>query len=338
MTIHQNYSLKNLNTFGINVFAKYFSRCEDDEHLLQVLDFTHKNKLTSLVLGGGSNILFTQNFGGIVFQYLRNEIREVEKKNDSIILEVSAGKNWDELVAFCASKNYGGIENLSLIPGTVGAAPIQNIGAYGQEFSDVFTSLKGVFVDSNEVFEMSSADCKLGYRNSIFKNELQNKVVITAVTIELTTQPKLNINYGDLKDALQNFSGDDYTVKDVREAVIRIRKSKLPDPADIGNAGSFFKNPEVGNDLFDSLKKNFQDLKFFRINSSMYKIPAAWLIEKCGLKGYRAGNVGVHQNQPLVIVNFGNAEPEEILSLKNKIQNEVYDKFNIRLEEEVNII
>lgn len=305
---------------------------------MQVLDFIHKEKLTHLVLGGGSNILFAQNFGGFVFQYSKNEIREAERKDDSVILEVGAGKNWDELVAFCVSKNYGGIENLSLIPGTVGAAPIQNIGAYGQEFADVLLSVKGVFVDSKEIFEISNADCNLGYRNSIFKNELKNKVVITAVTIKLTTQTKLNINYGNLKDELQNISGNDSSIKDVREAVIRIRKSKLPDPAEIGNAGSFFKNPEVENDLFHQLKKEFDDLKFFPTNSGKYKIPAAWLIEKCGLKGYRSGNVGVHQSQPLVVVNFGNAEPEEILSLKTKIQKEVHNKFNIHLDEEVNII
>lgn len=338
MNILKNYSLKPHNTFQLDVSADYFASCNDDAELLEILNFIRDKKLKHLIIGGGSNILLTKDFDGIVIEYKNSFVKITERKDDYVLLEIGAGKVWDELVQFCVENNFGGIENLSLIPGNVGAAPIQNIGAYGQEVSNTLLFVNGFFLHNSEKFSLSKEECRLGYRDSIFKNELKNRVIITSVVFILSTKPKLNLSYGNLAEELNKTKKNEFTIQDVRDTVIKIRKNKLPDPKIIGNAGSFFKNPTLDESHFHSLKREFPEIKFFKSEENKYKIPAAWLIEQCGLKGYREGRVGIHDRQPLVIVNYGGAIASEILSLKNKVQKEVFEKFQIHLEEEVNII
>lgn len=338
MKISNDFSLKPFNTFRVDVLSKYFTVCESDEDLLETFDFIRKKKLEHLVIGEGSNILFTKNFDGLVFEYANESLREIKSDETKIRLEVGAGKNWDQFVDYCTKNNFGGVENLSLIPGKVGAAPVQNIGAYGQELADVLVCVNGFFIHTSEKFSFSKDECKLGYRNSIFKTALKNKVVITSIQVELSKQPTLNLSYGNLTEEISKQNLSDVTIQNVRNVVIQIRKSKLPDPDIIGNAGSFFKNPEIDEVHFNSLIEKFGDLKYFRLATNKYKVPAAWLIEKCELKGMRIGNAGTHDKQPLVIINYGNASPDEILSVKNKIQKDVFEKFQIHLEAEVNIV
>ena len=290
------------------------------------------------MLGGGSNILFKNN---IVKPIIKIEIRgiEIEKENDNeIFISVGAGENWSDFVDWCVKRDYGGIENLSLIPGNVGSAPIQNIGAYGVELESVFYSCNAISIDEKQLKKFTNEDCQFSYRNSIFKEKLKNKYIITNVVFRLTKlNHKLNISYKPLKELLQKENISKPTIKNISDLVKQIRQSKLPDPKVIGNCGSFFKNPIVSRKKFESLKLKHSLIPYYLINEGEYKIPAAWLIEKCGFKGIIDGKTGTHKNHSLVIINQGGATGKEIYNFSQKIKKSVLKKFNILLEEEVNI-
>lgn len=334
--IRTDFSLKRFNTFGIDVKANRFADIFRESDIIEIRKQTASNEQI-LFLGSGSNILFTKNFNGVV---IKNSIKGIEEKEfgeDEIIISAGGGTEWNDLVNYAASKNYWGIENLALIPGTVGAAPIQNIGAYGAELKDVFHSLEGYNFDSGEKIVFTKDECEFKYRWSIFKGELRNKFLIAKVNFVLNKKPSPNLTYGALRDELNRVSNSELTPLLISETVSKIRRNKLPDPAKIGNAGSFFKNPKVKNEKFAELQNQFHNIPKFESEQDGVKIPAAWLIEKCGFKGKRIGNVGTHKNQPLVIINFGETSGRRIQEFSVLVQKAVYEKFNILLDHEVNI-
>jgi len=335
--LYEQVSLKNYNSFGIDVNARRFVTFSSEEDIPQLLD-SLRGEDNKFVLGGGSNILFTSDYDGTVIKNDIKGIREKQINENEILLSIGAGEIWDEVVDYTVQKNYYGIENLSLIPGNTGAAPIQNIGAYGVELKDVFYSLEGYDIESGEKRIFNLDECKFGYRDSIFKNELKGKIIITKVNLKLSKKGKLNTNYISMKNYLIENNFTTPTLSQIREAVINIRNSKLPDPKKLGNAGSFFKNPIVTKKEYDELNQKYSTLSYFISEDGLYKISAGWLIEKCGLKGFRVGNVGTHVNQALVIVNYGGANGEEILKFVENIQTKVFNEFGILLEPEVNII
>jgi UDP-N-acetylmuramate dehydrogenase len=338
MLLNKNHSLKNLNTFGVDVNAKLFAEIFSEDELREILsDIKHKSE-RKLILGGGSNILFTKNFDGLIIKLFATNIQIVEEDKDFVLVEAGAGVIWDDLVKYSVERNFGGIENLTLIPGTVGAAPIQNIGAYGQELADSFVSLNGVFIDSAEPKTFNKNECRFSYRSSIFKEELKNNFVVTSVQLNLQKNPKPNLTYKALSDYLAKNGIVNPTIEDISIAVASIRRSKLPDPVQVGNAGSFFKNPVVNEDSFRKLKAEYSDIVSFPSESGQIKISAGWLIEKCGWKGKRFGDVGTSPDHALIICNFGNATGLEILEFAMRIKEEVLNKFGIKLEEEVNIL
>ncbi len=338
MLLNKNHSLKNLNTFGVDVKAKLFAEIFSEDELREILsDIKHKPE-RKLILGGGSNILFTRDFDGLIIKLSAKNIQIVEENSDSVLIKADAGVIWDDLVKYCVEKNISGIENLTLIPGTVGAAPIQNIGAYGQELADTFVSLNGVFIDFAETKTFNKNECRFSYRSSIFKEELKSNFVVTSVKLNLQKNPKSNLTYKALSDYLAKNGIVNPTIKDVSIAVAKIRRSKLPDPVQIGNAGSFFKNPVISEDSFRKLSAENSDIVSFRSESGQTKISAGWLIEKCGWKGKRVGDVGTSPDHALIICNFGNAAGSEILGFAMRIKEEVANKFRIKLEEEVNIL
>ena len=333
MKINKEASLKKFNTFNVSETANFIYEVEEISELKGILSDS-KGKI--LILGGGSNILFTKRFEGTIINLKNKGIKVISENKDSILVEVCAGENWNDFVIWAVEKNYGGIENLSLIPGNVGAAPIQNIGAYGVELKDIFYSCSGIELDSLKEFEMNKSECKFSYRNSIFKNELKDKVVITSIKLNLTKDNHhFNIAYKDLKE---NLSNSELSLKVISDEVIKIRQSKLPDHKSVGNCGSFFKNPIVSLSKLKKIKAVYPNLPSFKIDSNNYKIPAAWLIEKSGFKERGNKNVGVYENQPLVIINHGSATGKEILDFANEIKETIYNNFNIQLEEEVLII
>lgn len=342
MNIQENFSLKKYNTFGIDATAKYFTGFNSVDELEECFNFnkpvTRNPQPSTLILGGGSNILFTKNFDGLV---LKNELKGVELvKEDAeyVYLKAGAGENWHQFVQYCIQKNVAGAENLSLIPGNVGASPMQNIGAYGVEIKDVFYSLEAFHIHDKKLVTFSLEDCEFGYRESVFKGKYKNQFVITAVTYRLNKQPVFNISYGAIQQELDIMGVKELSIANISAAVIRIRSSKLPDPAVIGNAGSFFKNPEIDNDIFTSLKNDFPSIVGYDLNNRKTKLAAGWLIEQCGWKGYRKGDAGCHSKQALVLVNYGNAKGEEIYNLSTDIINSVKEKFGVELHREVNII
>ena len=333
MKINKEASLKKFNTFNVSETANFIYEVEEISELKGILS-DRKGKI--LILGGGSNILFTKRFEGTIINLKNKGIKVISENKDSILVEVCAGENWNDFVIWAVENNYGGIENLSLIPGNVGAAPIQNIGAYGVELKDIFYSCSGIELDSLKEFEMNKSECKFSYRNSIFKNELKDKVVITSIKLNLTKDNHhFNIAYKDLKE---NLSNSELSLKVISDEVIKIRQSKLPDHKSFGNCGSFFKNPIVSLSKLKKIKAVYPNLPSFKIDSNNYKIPAAWLIEKSGFKERGNKNVGVYENQPLVIINHGRATGKEILDFANEIKETIYNNFNIQLEEEVLII
>ena len=333
MKINKEASLKKFNTFNVSETANFIYEVEEISELKGILSDS-KGKI--LILGGGSNILFTKRFEGTIINLKNKGIKIISENKDSILVEVCAGENWNDFVIWAVEKNYGGIENLSLIPGNVGAAPIQNIGAYGVELKDIFYSCSGIELDSLKEFEMNKSECKFSYRNSIFKNELKDKVVITSIKLNLTKDNHhFNIAYKDLKE---NLSNSELSLKVISDEVIKIRQSKLPDHKSVGNCGSFFKNPIVSLSKLKKIKAVYPNLPSFKIDSNNYKIPAAWLIEKSGFKERGNKNVGVYEDQPLVIINHGSATGKEILDFANEIKETIYNNFNIQLEEEVLII
>jgi UDP-N-acetylmuramate dehydrogenase len=290
-----------------------------------------------LILGGGSNILFTKDFDGLVIKSSLSEKKIIEETTEHVLLEAASGEEWHSLVLFCIERNWGGLENLSLIPGLVGAAPIQNIGAYGVEMKDTCEYVEAIELSNGKIHRFPNEDCRFDYRDSIFKNEWKNKFLITAAAFRLSKHPKLNLKYGDVKHTLQEMRINIPTIRDVSNAVIKIRTSKLPDPKVIPNAGSFFKNPSVSNAFVKSLLKKYPLMPNHPQRSTV-KIPAGWLVEQCGWKGKRFGDAGVHERQALVLVNYGNATGEEILQLSKKIRQSVLEKFGIELQTEVNIV
>jgi UDP-N-acetylmuramate dehydrogenase len=338
MIIRENYNLKSLNTFGINVDAKCFTEVASLEDIIEVSDYIPEKKLPLLVLGGGSNILFTKDFDGLIIKINLQGIELISEDAEFYYVKVQAGENWDEFVKYCVDMNYAGAENLSLIPGNVGASPIQNIGAYGSEMKDIFEELEMFDFGEGIIRKMRTEDCRFEYRNSIFKNELKGKVIILSVTFRLNKFPLFKTEYGAIKDELTKMGVERPSIQTIRNAVINIRRSKLPDPDEIGNAGSFFKNPTVSNKFHEELKSRFPKLVSFPQPGGTYKLAAGWLIEQCGWKGKRVGDAGVHEKQALVIVNYGNANGKEILELTGEIKKSVLEHFGVDLETEVNII
>ena len=337
--MQENISLKPYNTFGVDVKSKYFAEVRSLEELIETLKFSNSIKLPLLFLGGGSNILLTKDFEGLAIQLNLKGITEEIINENEVLVTAKAGENWHQFVMFCLDKNYGGLENLSLIPGNVGTSPMQNIGAYGTEIKDVFESCKVLNLETLEIEVFNLEKCRFGYRDSIFKQEGKGKYVILEVTFRLTrTDHKIDVEYGAIKSELENLGITNPTIKDVSKAVINIRQSKLPDPKVIGNAGSFFKNPTIPLSQFESLKQKFENIPGFP-NGDSVKVPAGWLIEQAGWKGKQIGNVASHKLQALVIINAtGNATGKEIFDFSTEIINSVKEKFGIELEREVNII
>ncbi|MEO7959936.1 MAG: UDP-N-acetylmuramate dehydrogenase [Ginsengibacter sp.] len=332
-----NVSLINYNTFHINALAKLFTNFCSAAELIQILGSMPDNSRL-LVIGGGSNILLTEDFDGLV---LKNEIPGIEIVSEDekfIYVKAGAGVNWHHLVMYCVENNFGGVENLSLIPGNVGASPMQNIGAYGVEIKDVFHRLEAIRLADKKAIAFSTEDCEFGYRESVFKKKFKGQFIICNVTYKLRKTPILNTSYGAINAELKKFSGKDLSIKVVSDAVINIRQSKLPDPSELGNAGSFFKNPEVNKSDLEKLKKLAPDVPFFSIDENKYKVPAGWLIEQCGWKGFRKGDAGCYEKQALVLVNYGGASGKEIFELSEVILQSVFAKFQIHLEREINVI
>ncbi|MCU0406924.1 MAG: UDP-N-acetylmuramate dehydrogenase [Ignavibacteriaceae bacterium] len=335
--LHKNHSLKKLNTFGVEAKAKLFAEVFSLDELINLLTDEKVDREKILVLGNGSNILFTKDFDGLVIKLSSSDIKIIDETTNTVLIEADAGVIWNDLVKFCVDRNFGGIENLTLIPGTVGAAPIQNIGAYGHELADSFDSLNGIFIKSGDRKTFSKSECRFAYRSSIFKEEFKNKFIISSVRLKVSKSSKPNTSYKGLSDYLSKKEIANPTIKDVSDAVTEIRRSKLPDPAKIGNAGSFFKNPVLSENSFRSLKAEYPDIIKFSSDSGQIKISAGWLIEKCGWRGKRTGDVGTSPDHALIICNFGNATGAEILEFAMRIKEEVANKFGIKLEEEVNI-
>ncbi|MCU7618053.1 UDP-N-acetylmuramate dehydrogenase [Chryseobacterium sp. PBS4-4] len=337
--MQENFSLKAYNTFGVNAKARYFTEVNSVEELIENLKLSNSQTLPLLFLGGGSNVLFTKDFEGLVIQLNLKGISEEMINENEVLVTANAGENWHEFVQFCLNKNYGGLENLSLIPGNVGTSPMQNIGAYGTEIKDVFVSCKVLNLETLEVEEFDLNKCRFGYRDSIFKQEGKGKYVILEVTFRLTRENHIiKTEYGAIKTELENLGIQNPTIQDVSKAVINIRQSKLPDPKIIGNAGSFFKNPTIPLAQFEDLKLKFENIQGYP-NGDFVKVPAGWLIEQCGWKGKQIGNVASHQLQSLVIINAtGNATGKEIFDFSTMIIDSVKEKFGIELEREVNMI
>jgi UDP-N-acetylmuramate dehydrogenase len=339
--IQENISLKPYNSFGIQVIAQYFSEFNATDFLQSLLETIKKKSEfptnSILVLGGGSNILFTKNFEGFVLKNNLKGIELVAEDDEFYFVKAYAGENWHQFVLHCLQNNWAGVENLSLIPGNVGASPMQNIGAYGVELKDVFYALEALNIDENKIYSFSKSDCEFGYRESVFKNKFKNQFIILSVTFKLRKKGELNISYGAIEHELQNLQIKNATIKDVSKAVINIRNSKLPNPSNMGNAGSFFKNPSITKQQFLNLKNKFPFISGYENTDGTFKIPAGWLIEQCGWKGYRKNNVGCYEKQALVLVNYGNASGLEIFKLSEEIINSVKKKFNIILTREVNI-
>lgn len=336
MQLQENISLQPYNTFGIDVAAEYFLQLTD-KNLIPEIAADNMLPEEKHIIGGGSNILLTQDVEGLTIHNCLKGIEQIKEDEEHVWLKVASGEVWHELVMYAISHNLAGIENLALIPGTVGAAPMQNIGAYGVEVKEVIDSVTAWHWDEQRYTTYNNEQCRFGYRDSIFKHELKNKVFITEVIFRLNIQPKLNTSYGAIGQELERMGVVNPTIKNIADAVIAIRSSKLPDPKKIGNAGSFFKNPTIGKEQFETLQKEYPELPSYPVDSNTVKVPAGWLIEQCGLKGHKAGNTGVHEKQALVIVNFGGATGEEIWELSEDVLQAVYDKFGITLEREVQV-
>ena len=337
MHIEEYKSLKPYNTFSIDCGARYFVSIQSINDLKKVLQSKIHSKI--FILGGGSNMLLTQDIDALIIHINLKGIEIISENKHTISLKVMAGENWHDFVKHCINQNYGGLENLSLIPGNVGTAPIQNIGAYGVELEDVFNSCNTISLNNHSEKQFTKEECKFGYRNSIFKNEEKGKFIITSVIFNLTkTNHNISIGYGAIKEQLNNLQIENPTLKEISDAVIQIRNSKLPDPKKLGNCGSFFKNPIINDVEFKQFHNNYPQVPYYKISNSEYKIPAGWLIEQSGFKGKRIGDAGVHKKQALVLVNYGNATGKEIVSLSKKIQTKVKEDFGISMTPEVNII
>ncbi|MBK8496991.1 MAG: UDP-N-acetylmuramate dehydrogenase [Chitinophagaceae bacterium] len=347
MVLQKNISIKPYNTFGINVYANLFATFNSVDELSELLEFnqpqTTNRKPQTLILGGGSNILFTNNFDGLVLKNEIKFIKEIKEDEHHIYVQVGAGENWHQFVLHCIKKGWAGVENLSLIPGNVGASPMQNIGAYGVELKDVFYSLEAWHIHDKKMLNFTLNDCEFGYRDSVFKRKYKDQFVITDVTFRLNRIPEYHISYGAIGQELEKMGVKGLSLQAVSQAIINIRSSKLPDPAVIGNAGSFFKNPEISSSQFAVLSSQFPGIVGYDLPNGNVKLAAGWLIEQCGpengtsWKGFRRGDAGCHDKQALVLVNYGNALGSEIYNLSEEILLSVKEKFGVSLEREVNI-
>lgn len=337
MDILTHYPLKNHNTFGISAFAKKFISVSTTAQLAQVLQENKHKKL--FILGGGSNMLLTQNIDALVLHINLKGIEVISQQDNMVHVKAMAGENWHEFVQYCIEHNFGGLENLSLIPGNVGTTPIQNIGAYGTEIKDTMISCEALDIATQQITTFTNAECEFGYRESVFKGRLKDKYIITSVTFGLTAaNHNINVSYGDIAAQLTAKGITVPTIKDVGAAVTAIRQSKLPDPKEIGNSGSFFKNPIISTEAFNKVYIQHPQMPHYIVNDMQVKVPAGWLIEQCGFKGSRYGDAGVHERQALVLVNYGDATGQELLELSKKIQATVFETFGIAIEAEVNII
>lgn len=334
-----NISLQPFNTFGMAATARWFSRFDSTDQLEEQLEWYHAQAtMPLLVLGGGSNILLTKNFDGLV---LRNELRgitELHEDANNVYVKAGAGENWHQFVQYCIDRHWAGLENLSLIPGNVGASPMQNIGAYGVELEDVFHSLEAWHIGDKKIVTFTASDCAFGYRESVFKHTYRGQFIILSVTYRLNKTPRFHTGYGAIEQELERMQVKDLSIRAIADAVIRIRRSKLPDPAETGNAGSFFKNPSVPALVFEQLKEKFPAIVGYPNADGSVKLAAGWLIEQCGWKGVRRGDAGCHDRQALVLVNFGKATGKEIYALSEEILQSVKAKFGVQLEREVNIV
>ncbi len=337
MNIQSHFSLKKYNTFGIDAYAKKFVAVHSVSELTAVLN---QNQNTNLfILGGGSNMLLTQDIDALVIHVDLKGKKIIQENDDFVWVESQAGENWHEFVVWTINQDFGGLENMSLIPGNVGTTPVQNIGAYGAEIKDTFAYCHAINIQNQDVKTFTNEECKFGYRESIFKNEIKNQYVITTVVFKLTKKNhKINTSYGDIIGELSKKKITNPTLKEVSNAVIAIRQSKLPDPKELGNSGSFFKNPIVLKTDFEEIHLRFPEMKFYEISDTEVKVPAGWLIEQAGFKGKRFGDAGVHKNQALVLVNYGNATGKEVVNVAKDIQDTVFKLFGIFIEAEVNII
>ncbi len=337
LQIRENVSLKNFNTFGVEATASYFVEINHEDELTELFLDSKWLTFPRLVLGGGSNVLFTKNFEGLV---IKMNIRGIEHRisHEEVYVEAGAGESWNELVNYCVAHGFAGMENLSLIPGSVGASPVQNIGAYGVELKDVFESCQAFEISSQHKKSFVKEACGFGYRESIFKGELKDQYIITSVKFKLSLQPKINTKYGAIEDELRKREISNPTIQDISKVVSHIRVSKLPDPSTIGNAGSFFQNPVIDFADFEKLKNKFPDVINFPAGDNKIKLAAGWLIEQCGWKGRIIGQTGTFKNQALVLVNYGQATGAEIYALSSQIIDSVYNKFGVELRREVNIL
>ena len=335
--IQENINIQAYNTFGIDCNAKYFARFRSIKDLQEILADPICKANQMLVLGGGSNMLFTKDYNGLVLKNELTGIYIVKEDANHIWIEAMAGENWHDFVLFAIDHDYGGIENLSLIPGSVGAAPMQNIGAYGVEIKDVFHELEAIHIETGDIVRFTRKRCKFGYRESIFKNILKGQYIILSVTLKLTKNHEINSTYGAIEAQLKEKKVERPTIKHISDAVIAIRQSKLPDPALIGNSGSFFKNPIISKSKLEVLKEKFPEISYYEVDQQRVKLAAGWLIDQAGWKGKTFENYGVHKNQALVLVNYGGAKGKDIYNLSAQILADVKKKYNVELEREVNI-
>jgi len=335
--ILENISLKKFNTFGVEAKARWFAEINSIDDLKSLFADKKWIHTERLVVGGGSNMLFTRDFDGlVVLMNIKGITQQID--GEDIFITAGGGEVWNDLVNYCVERNFAGMENLSLIPGSVGASPIQNIGAYGVELKDVFFSCEAYIISTGEIKTFTNDECRFGYRDSIFKNELKGQVVITSVTYKLSSTSSINTSYGAITSELQNRGIENPSIKDISEVVSFIRVSKLPDPSTIGNAGSFFKNPVVSTDTFRNIQSSFPDTVHYCLPNSTVKLAAGWLIEQCDWKGKKIGEAGTWKNQALVLVNYGNATGRDIYAISDMIIADVKNKFGVVLEREVNII
>lgn len=334
--LQENINITPFTTFGVKVISRYFATFSSIEELRKLLAEVKDQQL--LVLGGGSNMLFRKDYEGITIKNEITGISVIEENEESVLLKVGAGEVWHNFVLYSIEHNLGGIENLSLIPGSVGASPMQNIGAYGVEIKDVFDSLEAIEIATGELHTFSHQDCQFGYRESVFKKELKGKYIIVSVSYKLSKQPKLNTSYGAINSELAKRGITQPSIKDVSDVVIAIRQSKLPDPKEIGNAGSFFKNPVIPKSHYIALQKTYENIPSYPVSEDTVKVPAGWLIDNAGWKGKTIGEYGVHKNQALVLVNYGKANGNDIFQLSEDIIADIYKRYQIKLEREVNII
>lgn len=335
--IRENASLLPYNTFGIDAKARFMVKVNSVDELRAIITDERVRSLPRLIIGGGSNVLLTKDFEGLVILNSIKGIDVISENEDEVVLEVGAGEVWHELVMHCVNKDWGGIENLSLIPGSVGAAPMQNIGAYGVEIKDVFVQLSALNLSTLQLENFSNEECQFGYRESVFKRELKGQHMITSIHLRLSKNPSVNTSYGAIEAELKAEGISTPTIKDVSAAVIKIRQSKLPDPAELGNAGSFFKNPIIDRSTFEVIKARHPEVPNYSAPNGI-KLAAGWLVEQCGWKGKRVGNCGSHAKQALVIVNYGGSTGSEIFDLSEQIMKSVKSEFGIQLEREVNVV